>query len=239
MRQAISSASGSLPAARAASFATPTTFGTSPGASQLIMTPSAFAPASASILSRSAPTKIGGGCAGRRESRKPFTRTDSPSTATFSPANACLRNSSVSRIRPSGRRRGTPFHLSTIAGELVPSPRQNRPGAASATAAASIASSAGPRVNTLAMALPSRSSLVQDAASASGTKASVPSTSAVQASVYPSRSASWSTSRCSRRGTPSRGNVMPQRSVIPPTSGSVGGEEGPDSKSLSALADRP
>ncbi len=70
-----------------------------------------------------------------------------------------------------------------MAGELVPRPRTKRPGAACANVDASIASSAGPRVNTLAMALPSRSLSVQAAASANGRKASVLSTSADQESV--------------------------------------------------------
>ncbi len=70
-----------------------------------------------------------------------------------------------------------------MAGELVPRPSTKRPGAASAIVAASIARSAGPRVNTLAIALPSRRPSVHSAARASGMKASVPSTSAVQASV--------------------------------------------------------
>ena len=61
-------------------------------------------------------------------------------------------------------------------------PRMNRPGARSATVAADMASVAGPRVNTLAMAVPSRIP-VASATGASEAKQSRPSASYDQASV--------------------------------------------------------
>ena len=67
-------------------------------------------------------------------------------------------------------------------------PSENRPGAASASAAALIASSPGPRVKTGVIAVPSRSRGCQAAASASGVNASVPATSDDQTSVNPARS---------------------------------------------------
>ena len=60
-------------------------------------------------------------------------------------------------------------------------PRMKRPGARSASPAADIASVAGPRVNTLAIAVPRRR-FVASATGASGAKQSTPSASYDQAS---------------------------------------------------------
>ncbi len=76
-----------------------------------------------------------------------------------------------------------PFQLPTITGLDAPSPSTNRPGAAAASVAADIAISAGPRVNTGTIAVPSRSVGSHAEASASGVNASVPLVSADQTSV--------------------------------------------------------
>ncbi len=60
-------------------------------------------------------------------------------------------------------------------------PRQKRPGATSAMPAAHMARVAGPRVNTLAIAVPSRID-VTDPTTASGAKQSMPSASSDHAS---------------------------------------------------------
>ena len=91
----------------------------------------------------------------------------------------------MSRLRANGSSNGIPFQSPTTTGDDAPMPRTNRPGAASASAAAVIASSPGPRVNTGAIAVPSRSSGSQAAASASGVKPSAPATSDDQMSVKP------------------------------------------------------
>ena len=181
IRQTTSSASGSRPACCAAFFATATTFGTSYGASQLMITPSAALPANASIFSCSAPTKIRGASANRRRIRKP--RTPNVSLLTRSPVKASRRNASVSRTRVYGLRKPMPFQFSTIAGELAPMPNTNRPPATSATPAAACAIVAGPRTNTFAIAVPKRNCSVQERPRAAGTNGSMPSTSIVQASV--------------------------------------------------------
>ena len=79
----------------------------------------------------------------------------------------------MSRVRANGASNGMPFHRSTIAGDDAPMPSAKRPGAASAIDAAVCASSAGPRVNTGAMATPPRSVGAHAAASASGREAVV------------------------------------------------------------------
>ncbi len=61
-------------------------------------------------------------------------------------------------------------------------PRQKRPGATSATPAAHIASVAGPRVNTLAIAVPRRIEVTAPT-TASGAKQSTPSASSDHAST--------------------------------------------------------
>ncbi len=76
-----------------------------------------------------------------------------------------------------------PFQRSTTGALEAPSPNVNRPGAASAMAATDWARSAGPRVNAGVTATPSWRRGSQAAASASGVKPSVPSTSADHTSV--------------------------------------------------------
>ena len=82
---------------------------------------------------------------GGRSSAKPRTANVSYAASMRSPASAARRKRSVSRMRATGFSRRAAFQPSTIASDEVPMPRAKRPGAASATAAASIASSAGPR----------------------------------------------------------------------------------------------
>ncbi len=95
---------------------------------------------------------------------------------TRSPVSALRRTCAISRTRAAGRANVPPFHASTIGCEPAPMPRQKRPGARSAMEAADIASVAGPRVKTLAMAVPRRS-VVAVATTASGAKQSRPSAS--------------------------------------------------------------
>ncbi|GAA3120013.1 hypothetical protein GCM10020001_045290 [Nonomuraea salmonea] len=89
----------------------------------------------------------------------------------------------MSRVRAYGLANVPAFHRSTIAGDDAPMPSTNRPGARSASVAADIASSPGPRVETGTIALPSRTCGAHCAASASGTNPSVPLTSADHTSV--------------------------------------------------------
>ena len=100
-----------------------------------------------------------------------------------SPASAALRNSSVSRTLLSGFSKGIPFQPSTIRSEEEPIPSTKRPPEASASAAASWASSAGPRWKTPTIPVPSRIRSVQAALSASGVKPSGPFVSPLQRSV--------------------------------------------------------
>ena len=64
----------------------------------------------------------------------------------------------MSRARWYGRSIAIPFQSVTTAGEDTPMPSTKRPGARAARVAALMASRAGPRVYTLAMAVPSRRS---------------------------------------------------------------------------------
>ena len=76
-----------------------------------------------------------------------------------------------------------PFQSATIVSEDAPIPRRKRPGAAAAIVAADCAISAGPRVKTGTIAVPSDSEGCQSEASASGVNASLPATSELQTSV--------------------------------------------------------
>ena len=89
----------------------------------------------------------------------------------------------VARTRSNGLSNGIPFQRRTMTSEEEPMPSANRPGAASASAAALCAIVAGPRVNAGTMAVPSRNVGAQAAARASGVNASAPPTSADQTSV--------------------------------------------------------
>ena len=112
-----------------------------------------------------------------RESRMPSARSVSICSLTFSPANASLSMRAMSRTRLYGFANGTPFQRSTITDDPEPMPSDIRPGTASDTAIADIASVSGERVYTLAMAVPSCSRSVHWPASASGVKQSMPSIS--------------------------------------------------------------
>ena len=137
--------------------------------------PSARSTASSSILPRSAANTIGTRCAGAVSSLNPL--------GVRSPSSAVRRNSRVSRTRLSGRSKGMPFQPSTIRSEEEPIPSTKRPREASASAAASWASSAGPRWKTPTIPVPSRARSVQAALSASGVKPSGPFVSPLQRSV--------------------------------------------------------
>ena len=137
--------------------------------------PSARSTASSSILPRSAASTIGTRSAGGASSLKPV--------AVRSPASAASRKSSVSRTLLSGFSKGIPFQPSTIRSEEEPMPSTKRPPEASASAAASWASSAGPRWKTPTIPVPSRIRSVQAALRASGVKPSGPAVSPVQRSV--------------------------------------------------------
>jgi hypothetical protein len=89
----------------------------------------------------------------------------------------------VSRTRGNGRSKTSPFQCSTITSEEAPMPIATRPGAAAARLAAHWARVAGPRVNTGAMAVPSRRAGAHTLARASGVNASALSTSDDQTSV--------------------------------------------------------
>ena len=125
---------------------------------------------------------MGTGSAGGRVRRKPSTDSVSPRKTTRSPASARRRIWAISRTRVAGRSKRPPFHVSTMGWEPAPMPRQKRPGASSARPAALTASVAGPRVYTLAIAVPTRI-CVASATAASGVKQSMPSTSNDHASV--------------------------------------------------------
>ena len=125
---------------------------------------------------------IGTGSFGAFVRRKPSTLIVCPLNTTRSPASADRRNCAVSRTRVAGRLNVPPFHDSTIGCEPAPMPSAKRPGATSARPAALEASVAGPRVKTLAMAVPTRMP-VASAMTVKGVKASTPSTSNDQASV--------------------------------------------------------
>ncbi len=184
---------------------------TSSAESQLRMVPSASRAASRSMPGRSAASSTGGVGDGTRSSRNRRTAKVSYCSSTAWPASAAFRNRSTSRLRWYGCSCGTAFQSWTMTGEDAPMPSVKRPGAASASAAACIASSAGPRVCTGTMAVPRFSSGAQTDASASGVKASAPLVSIDHRSVKP-RSGSASTSlRWSASGMPSSGNVRPQR----------------------------
>src|SRR5882757_4481372 len=98
-----------------------------------------------------------------------------------------------------------------IRSEEEPIPRTKRPSEASASAAASWASSAGPRWKTPTMPVPRRIRSVHAALRASGVKPSGPAVSPLQRSVYPAASARLTYSPCCASGTPVSGSVRPQR----------------------------
>ena len=137
--------------------------------------PSARSSASSSILPRSAASTIGTRSAGGDSSLKPV--------AVRSPASAVCRKSSVSRTLLSGFSKGISFQPSTMRSEEEPMPSTKRSREALASAAASWASSAGPRWKTPTIPVPSRIRSVQAALSASGVKPSGPAVSPVQRSV--------------------------------------------------------
>ena len=137
--------------------------------------PLARSTASSSILPRRAASTTGTGCAGALSSLKPL--------AVRSPARAASRKSSVSRTLASGRSKGMPFQPSTMRSEEEPMPSTKRPSEALASAAASCASSAGPRWKTPTMPVPRRARSVQAALRASGVKPSGPLVSPLQKSV--------------------------------------------------------
>src|SRR6266542_1865744 len=126
-------------------------------ASQLRITPSASAAASRSIPDRRAASTIGGGLGGGRSNRKRRIVNVGYASSTASPVSARRRKRSTSRQRPYGSTKGTAFQSRTMTCDEAPMPSTNRPGAASASAASLIASRPGPRVNTCAIAVPSRS----------------------------------------------------------------------------------
>ncbi len=142
---------------------------------KLVNAPSAFSTASLSILPRRAASTIGSGSVGARSSLKPVD--------VRSPENAALRNSSVCEILVSGRSNGIWFQPSTMRSDEAPMPSTNLPLLASDRAAASCASSAGPRVKTPTTPVPSRTRSVQAADSASGVKPSDPFVSPLHMSV--------------------------------------------------------
>ena len=111
-----------------------------------------------------------------------------------SPASAVWRKSSVSRTLLSGFSKGMPFQPSTMRSEEEPIPSTKRPREPLASAAASCASSAGPRWKTPTIPVPSRTRSVQAALSASGVKPSGPAVSPVQRSVKPAASARFTCS---------------------------------------------
>jgi hypothetical protein len=140
-----------------------------------VKAPSAFSTASRSIRPRRAAMTIGTGCGGGVSSLKPV--------SVRSPARAGRRNSIVSSTFRRGRSNGIRFQPSTMRSEDAPIPSTKRPREASANAAASWASSAGPRWKTPTMPVPSRTRSVQAAAIASGVNPSGPFVSPLQRSV--------------------------------------------------------
>ena len=204
-RRAISSVSGPVSAR---------TLRTSSGESQLVIAPSDSSAARWSMRGRSAASTIFGATLGARSSLNPLTSNVSYFSVTFSPVSARFRNRSVSRVLAYGLTNSPAFQRSTMAGDEAPMPRTNRSGARSASVAADMASRPGPLVDTGMMAVPRRSSGAQPAASASGTKPSVPLTSADHASVYPRAGSSATRSLDSPMVRSKNGIVMPQRFTV-------------------------
>jgi hypothetical protein len=130
-----------------------------------------------------------------------------------SPASTGRSSATALRTRPSGRSKRISFQRSTITSDDDPRPRTKRPPEASASAAACCASTAGPRVNALTIAVPSRIRSVHAAASASGVNPSGPFVSADHRSSQPAASARRTSSSVSRSGTPANGTVRPQRGM--------------------------
>ena len=117
--------------------------------------------------------------------RKPSTLNVSYSFVTFSPEKASCKKRTTSRTFLYGSTNGTPFHFSTITLLDDPIPIANRPGAASASAATLCAITGAVRVYAGTIAVPNRKRGSHAAANASGVKASAPSVSADQISLYP------------------------------------------------------
>ena len=111
-------------------------------------------------------------CPISRASLKPRTAKVSNASLTGSPANALRRKRTVSRTVVSGRSYGRAFCICTMNGDDEPMPSEKRPGASTASDAALIAITAGPRVCTGNTAQPTRSEGAHSAAIASGTKPS-------------------------------------------------------------------
>src|SRR5882757_997344 len=180
-----------------------TTWGSPSSGRKLVKAPSACSTASSSILPRRAASTIGISWAGFVSSLK--------RVEVRSPASATLRNSSVSRTLESGFSKGIWFQPSMIRSEEEPMPSTKRPSEASDSAAASWASSAGPRWKTPTIPVPRRIRSVHAALRASGVKPSGPAVSPLQRSVYPAASARLTYSPCCASGTPVSGSVRPQR----------------------------
>src|SRR6185436_11283837 len=189
--------------------------GTSSGPIQFRIAPAASAPANRSIWGRNPASMIGGGSAGGVSSANRRMRNVSNWPSIRSPANAARTTRSTSRVRRQGASKVRPFQSETMTGLEAPSPRTKRPGAALASEAALMAIRAGPRVKTGTIAVPSRSVGAQVEARASGVNASVPATSAVQASVYPAAASAGTRAAWSASGTPVTGMVMPHRTPRP------------------------
>ena len=159
------------------------TVATSSADSQLRMAPSPSPPASRSMPSRKAATRIGTGSGGTTPSLKPRTENVSYSSVTFSPVRAWRRKRTMSRVRWYGCSNGMPFQPSTMTLDDVPMPRATRPGAAWARDPTLCARQPGPRVNAGTMAVPRRNDGAHAEASASGVNASAPLASDDQTSV--------------------------------------------------------
>ena len=142
------------------------TLGSPPSGRKLVKAPSPRSTASSSILPRSAASTIGTRSAGG----------DLELEAGRGALAVERRAQELERLadRLSGFSKGIPFQPSTIRSEEEPIPSTKRPPEASASAAASWASSAGPRWKTPTMPVPSRARSVQAALRVSGVKPSGP-----------------------------------------------------------------
>ena len=160
------------------------TVATSSADSQLMMAPSPSRPASRSMPSRSAATRIGTGCSGTTPSLKPLTENVSYSSRHLLAGERGAQEADhVARALvglverdavPAARRsRSTTCRCRARTGPARPRPASRRSGPGRP----------GPRVNAGTMAVPRRSDGAHTEASASGVKASAPLASADHTSV--------------------------------------------------------
>ena len=186
-----------------------TTLVTSSADSQLMIAPSPSRPASRSIPSRNAATRIGGCTSGTRPRRKPCTSNVSYFWVDLLPRQRGPQEAHHVAHRLYGSTNGTPFHRSTITFDDVPMPKANRPGAATQRRDG-LRHHAGARVNAGTIAVPRRNAGAHCDARSNGVNVSPASDSADHTPCSRGRRAlrTW---RVAHGEGPRRGTVMPGR----------------------------